>query len=199
MLTKQNAFQDCSRHAGAFGKAETNLEPAGSSARACVWRTVASRQLRLERREQLRLGRRVITLWRLLAASRETGASAPWYFQGTTEVRIIGLSDVSPESGRPPFTNTRARPRALNPRSPRRPSAAMPHLAGGACCVCRSSEACFLSDACFVLWLCSSCLLMSTRLAATLATLAPADGPSVRERGIGRKGDRKGGRERFHC
>ena len=118
MLTKQNAFQDCSRHAGAFGKAETNLEPAGSSARACVWRTVASRQLRLERREQLRLGRRVITLWRLLAASRETGASAPWYFQGTTEVRIIGLSDVSPESGRPPFTSTRARPRALNPRSP---------------------------------------------------------------------------------
>ena len=36
---------------------------------------------------------------------------------------------------------------------------------------------------------------MSTRLAATLATLALADGPSVR----GREGDIKGGRERFYC
>jgi hypothetical protein len=58
-----------------------------------------------------------------------------------------------------------------------------------------SSKTCFLSHACFVLLVCSSCLLMSTRLAATLATLAPADGPSVRERGRGRETGREGGRD----
>jgi hypothetical protein len=149
-----------------------------------------------EKSEQLPLGTRVSTLWRRLAASKGNGCERALVFSGddgSAQYWLVGREPRIRQAAIHKYSRSAAR---TQPAVAVAGGRTLPHLMGGGV---ERSETCFLSHACFVLLVCSSCLLMSTRLAATLATLAPADGPSVRERGIGRKGDRKGGRERFHC